>query len=193
MELPVQYRNKEHLVWLIMLVGTVYMLAAPRSAPLKRINSADPLLTHREGYVYYNAETFTGILFSNYVNGNPERETPYYQGKEDGIMQAWYPDKSREQERLFIDGKKEGTHHGWWADGKPKFEYQFNNDEHDGTAKEWFKDGRLYRCFRYTAGHEEGLQQMWWADGKVRANYVVKDGVQYGLIGRKFCKNVFNK
>jgi hypothetical protein len=192
MELLVPYRNKLiALFWFLVLLIGIYAIAKPKIIPSVWVNSVDTHLIHQDGFLYYNNKAFSGWLFSNYPNGNRWRQVPYYEGKEEGVMKSWYPNKSIEQERLFVNGKKEGVHKGWWPDGKPKFEYRFENDEHNGTAKEWFNDNKLYRCFRYVNGHEEGLQQMWWADGKVRANYKVKDGVQYGLIGRKFCKNIF--
>jgi antitoxin component YwqK of YwqJK toxin-antitoxin module len=188
----VQYRNKIRLViWVCIALCTGYLIAERKTIPAVWVNSGDSHLSRANGYLFYDDKLFSGWLFSNFDNGNRERQTPYYQGKEEGTMKSWYADKSPEQERLFADGKKEGTHRGWWPNGKPKFEYQFDNDEHNGIAKEWFNDGQLYRSFHYVNGHEEGLQQLWWANGKVRANYVVKDGQQYGLIGRKFCKNVF--
>jgi hypothetical protein len=30
---------------------------------------------------------------------------------------------------------------------------------------------------------------MWWENGLIRANYVVKNGRRYGLIGLKLCVN----
>ncbi len=192
MERLVLYRDKFILLfWASILAIAVFMSLKSKEIPAIWINSNNTHLVRMNGFLYYNNKAFSGYLFSNFANGNRERETPYYEGKEEGLMKSWYPDKSPEQERLFVNGKKQGVHHGWWPDGKPKFEYEFTDDEHNGTAKEWFNNNKLYRCFHYTMGHEDGLQQMWWADGTVRANYVVKDGQQYGLIGRKFCKNVF--
>jgi antitoxin component YwqK of YwqJK toxin-antitoxin module len=192
MEQPAPLRNKiRSIIWVAILLGSVYFFSQSKSIPYKWVNSNDPNLIHQNGYLYYNKKAFSGWLYADFANGVRERETPYYEGKEEGVMKSWYADKTLEQERLFINGKKEGTHRGWWPDGKPKFEYEFKNDEHNGVAKEWFNDNKVYRVFHYKNGREDGLQQLWWADGKVRANYVVKDGEQYGLIGRKFCKNVF--
>ena len=73
--------------------------------------------------------------------------------------------------------------------GKPKFCYHFINDEYEGEVTEWDATGQLYRRMHYKQGREDGLQQMWWSDGKLRANYVVKEGKSYGLIGRKLCIN----
>jgi hypothetical protein len=35
-----------------------------------------------------------------------------------------------------------------------------------------------------------GQQRMWWPDGTLRANYVVRDGRRYGLLGAKGCVSV---
>jgi antitoxin component YwqK of YwqJK toxin-antitoxin module len=171
------------------LVGIIYMSAQYKVIPSKWVNENDKGLTRSRGVLYYNNVAFSGWIYNDYPNGNRYTETPYHNGKEEGIMKRWYADHKLEQERLFINGKKEGIHRGWWPDGKPKFEYYFENDEHNGTAKEWFSNSSPYRAFAYKAGHEEGRQQMWWDNGTIRANYVVKDGKQYGLIGRKLCKN----
>jgi antitoxin component YwqK of YwqJK toxin-antitoxin module len=190
MERQAQYLNKFILlIWLAIMVGTVYISAKPRAIPATWLNANNMGIAHVDGFLFYNNQLFSGWLYEEYTNGNKARATPYFEGKEEGVMKSWYPDQKLEQERLYVSGKKEGIHRGWWQNGNPKFEYEFEDDEHNGTAKEWFGNNKLYRLFHYIAGHEEGSQKMWWDDGKVRANYVVKDGVQYGLIGRKLCKN----
>ena len=89
----------------------------------------------------------------------------------------------------YISGKKNGVHRGWWTSGSRKFEYTFVDDLNEGVAKEWFEDGTPLRVFNYVNGKEEGGQEMWYADGSIRANYVVRNGRRYGLIGAKPCSN----
>ncbi len=185
----VQLRNKLVVIGLLLGVSCFVVFKINHRAQFS-INSDSAFLRQHEGVLYYEGAPFTGYTYRLFPNGNMARLTPYDKGREDGVMRCWYPDKTLEQERIFLDGKKTGTHKGWWQNGRPKFEYEFANDEHNGTAKEWFSDGKLYRFFHYNNGHEEGLEQMWWADGTIRANYVVKDGQQYGLIGRKLCRNI---
>jgi antitoxin component YwqK of YwqJK toxin-antitoxin module len=71
----------------------------------------------------------------------------------------------------------------------PRFVYDFSQGEHHGKAEEWHPNGKPYRIFHYKAGYEDGLQQMWWEDGTLRANYAVRHGRRYGLIGLKLCRN----
>jgi antitoxin component YwqK of YwqJK toxin-antitoxin module len=42
----------------------------------------------------------------------------------------------------------------------------------------------------YQKGHEEGEQKWWYDNGKIKANYIIKDGRRYGLLGTKNCINV---
>ena len=174
----------------LVLVAIIYISAQYKVIPAKWINENDKHLTHNGGMLYYNNEAFCGWIYSDYPNGNRAQTTPYFNGKEEGIMESWYPDNKPEQKRLFVSGKKQGVHKGWWPNGNLKFEYYFTDDEHNGSAKEWFNNNKLYRYFNYKNGHEDGRQQLWWDNGTIRANYVVKDGHQYGIIGRKLCKNV---
>lgn len=94
--------------------------------------------------------------------------------------------------RSYIQEMKTGVHRGFWEDGKPRFEYVFENGEHQGSAKEWYQNGKPYREFHYDKGYEEGSQKMWWENGVIRANYVVKHGRRFGLIGLKLCANPVN-
>ena len=197
MERRVQFLNNLLLLlWAGILVLTFYSgyNAETRiKIPDTWLDAGDSSLVHQNGTLYYQGRAFSGWLYENFANGNRAKEIPYYDGKMQGIMKTFYPDRAVEQERLFVTGQKQGIHRGWWPNGAPKFEYHFMNDEHNGEAKEWLINRRLFRIFRYNMGHEEGLQQMWWDNGTVRANYVVKNGREFGLIGRKLCKNVYQK
>ena len=86
-------------------------------------------------------------------------------------------------------GKKIGKHIGYWEKGNLKFEYHFINGEHDGLLNEWYQSGQRYKEFHYKKGYEEGSEKKWWENGTIRANYVVKNGRRYGLIGLKLCMN----
>ncbi len=191
MERRALFRNSiTLLVFITVVLCMAYIDFNRKAIPNRWVNETDVHLTRNGGALYYNDTLFSGHLYRKFPDGDFERITPYFKGKEEGIMKSWYPNHKPEQQRLFADGKKQGVHRGWWPNGNPKFEYYFVDDEHNGAAKEWFSNNTLYRFFNYKNGHEDGRQQMWWDNGTIRANYIVKDGQQYGLIGRKLCKNV---
>jgi antitoxin component YwqK of YwqJK toxin-antitoxin module len=153
------------------------------------INTANKALHLQQGTLLYSGKPFTGSTCQLYPNGNTASICVYENGKENGWKKGWYMNKQLAEERWYEHGRKEGVHKGWWENGKPKFVYEFENDEHNGEAKEWFLNGKVSRLFHYEKGHEEGAEKMWWEDGSVRANYVVKKGERFGLIGQKLCKN----
>ena len=90
--------------------------------------------------------------------------------------------------RTYRDGKEEGVHRGWWPNGSLKFEYRYRSGLSEGVQREWFEDGNQFTEFNYVSGHESGRQRLWTSYGKLRANYVVKDGRRYGLIGAMGCR-----
>lgn len=191
MERRVQFRNNIiHLGCCLLMLIVIRMSIQYASMPRLKVAVNSPYLTQAQGVLYYKNSPFTGYVYENYPNGAQARLMSYVKGREDGVMNYWYPNGILQQERFFDDGKKQGVHKGWWPDGSPRFEYHFKDDEYDGPVKEWFPNGKPYRVFNYHMGHEDGLEQMWWDSGAIRANYVVKDGQQYGLIGRKLCRNV---
>ena len=61
---------------------------------------------------------------------------------------------------------------------------------YEGERKEWNNEGNLIYLATYKKGQEEGPQKLWYDNGKIRANYIIKNGKRYGLLGTKNCKNV---
>lgn len=111
---------------------------------------------------------------------------------EEGWQKKWYDNKQLAEQRTYVDGEKEGIQQAWWPDGKPKFIYTAINDIYTGELKEWNAAGLLNKDFYYVNGQEEGSEKMWWDDGTVRANYVIRKGKKYGLLGIKICINRYD-
>ncbi|MES2274394.1 MAG: toxin-antitoxin system YwqK family antitoxin [Bacteroidota bacterium] len=190
MEHRVPYRNDAFITGIVLLLLTlIWINIQAKDDKQLWVVTGDSHLTQIQGICYYKSVPLTGCVYERYANGDFARQIPYINGLQDGMMRYWYPNQSLQQERFFASGKKQGIHKSWWPDGSPRFEYTFKDDEYNGTVKEWYAGGKLCKVFHYKMGHEDGLQQMWWDNGTVRANYVVKNGQQYGLIGRKLCRN----
>jgi hypothetical protein len=143
--------------------------------------------------LYFKTKKYSGKQFLLYPNKDTVFVKCYLNGLLEGVQKKWYQNKVLAEERLYVSNKKEGLHKGWWDNGKPKYDYQFYNDELQGEVLEWYSSGQLFKKFHYDAGHEEGSERLWFEDGSVRANYVIKSGKKYGLIGIKLCKNPYEK
>lgn len=157
--------------------------------PLIYKSISDKGFTLHQDTLFYNNKKYSGQVFAIYNGKDTVQIRGYLNGIEEGIQKKWYPNKQIASERMYHAGKKIGKHIGYWENGQPQYEFYFEDGEHHGIAKEWYQNGQLYRIFHYEHGYENGSQKMWWENGIIRANYVVKNGRRYGLIGLKLCMN----
>ena len=89
-----------------------------------------------------------------------------------------------------LSNLKNGKQIAYWENNKKKFEFTAKDDAYEGELKEWAFNGTLTHLAHYVNGQEEGSQKLWYDNGKIRANYVIKNGKRFGLLGTKNCKNV---
>jgi len=167
-------------------------LRIAKTIPTNYKNATDTAFRNHQDTVYYSNSFFTGFRYALYPDGDTAFLQSYFNGVEEGTQKKWYPGKQMAEERFYINGKKEGTHRGWWPDGKQKFIFTALNDEYEGEFREWYASGLLGKQFHYSNGQEEGSQRLWWDNGTVRANYVIRNGKKYGLIGLKTCVNPYD-
>lgn len=141
--------------------------------------------------VFVNNKKYSGYIIQLQLN-NKDTITckGYFNGLESGISKKWYANKKIMEERKFYNGKKNGKQIDFWENGNKKFEFNAINDAYEGEMKEWSIDGKLIHIGNYKNGQEEGTQKLWFDNGKIRANYVIKNGKRYGLLGTKNCSNV---
>lgn len=143
------------------------------------------------GVLYYQNKLFDGLLVAKYDDVSYRMKLQYKEGRKDGFEKQWYLNGQLSQNRNYSQGIKIGNHLAWWQDGTNKFDYHFNEKgEYEGSRKEWYQNGQLVRDFNYSNGKEIGGQRMWTTTGKIRANYEVKNGERFGLIGLKKCYTV---
>lgn len=143
------------------------------------------------GVLLYKNRPFEGLLVDTYDDTSLKMELQYWDGRKHGYEKRWYPEGQLAQSRLYAHGLKIGNHQGWWEDGSKKFQYHFNDHgQYHGGRKEWYRNGQLFLEFHYVHGKESGKQKMWTERGEIRANYEVRHGERFGLIGLKKCYTV---
>ena len=155
-------------------------------------SASDSLFKVQQDTVYYAEKYFTGYRYETFETGDTASLNSYFNGVEEGIQKKWYPNRILAEERFYINGKKEGIQKGWWPGGNRKFYFAALDNEYTGEFKEWYQSGLLAKQFHYSKGQEEGSQRLWWDNNAVRANYVIKNGKKYGLIGLKICVNPYD-
>jgi antitoxin component YwqK of YwqJK toxin-antitoxin module len=163
----------------------------PISIPLQLFNKSEQQFSFNNGLLLVNNKTFSGTLFTLFPETKDTSTIEnYVSGKEHGEWRKYYPSNKIKEKRFFTNGKKTGEYIVWWENGNKQLQYFFTNDEYEGTCKEWNETGFLNKIMNYKKGHEDGHQQCWYDNGKIKANYIIKDGRRYGLLGTKNCINV---
>ncbi|MBL4605878.1 MAG: hypothetical protein JKY02_09535 [Flavobacteriaceae bacterium] len=143
------------------------------------------------GTLFYKDVPFYGTLEQYDAVNETENLCEYVAGKKQGKETKKYLNDTLAEERFYKKGLKVGVHKGFWKNGALKFEYHYNEKGvYHGTFKEWYQNGQALKEFNYINGKENGSQKMWLMNGNIRANYVVKDGERFGLIGLKKCYTV---
>lgn len=163
-----------------------------KTVPLVFVPDVDPGFTRHQDTVFYKNKFFTGFRYKLSATGDTAFIQSYFNGVEEGTQKKWYPGGRLAEERFYINGKKQGSHKAWWPDGKPKYSFQALDDKYEGEFSSWYPSGLLEKQFHYVNGQEEGSQRLWWDNGTVRANYVIRQGKKYGLIGLKTCINPYD-
>lgn len=156
--------------------------------PQNEMLASDSRLTMQQGLLYLAGKPYSGIVNSRYANGKLATKDSYLNGKLEGKQEKWYENGAIREIRYYTANRKVGKHEGWYQNGQKRFEYFINNDVPVKIHQEWFANGQLFTFNTYNdQGQPEGLQQMWYDNGKIKANYVVKGGRRFGLLGAKGC------
>jgi antitoxin component YwqK of YwqJK toxin-antitoxin module len=163
-----------------------------KTVPLIYLKLGDSGFSKHQDTLYYHDKFYTGYVYDLFENKDTSELKSYFNGVEEGLQKKWYTKNRLEEERFYINGKKEGLQQGRWPNGNPRFYFSAFNDEYSGEFKEWMENGLLVKWFHYNKGYEEGSQKLWWSDGKTRANYVIKKGRKFGLLGYRICENPYD-
>lgn len=191
MERLVQLHSKIILLYLIVVSFGCSTEKEKETASTLFLNVTDARLSNKNGIIYFNDRLFSGLIYSFHPSTkDTAASASYLNGKEHGRWVKYYPDGKLYELRSFDNGKKTGVLETWWPNGTKQTHYLFMDDEYQGTCREWSADGLLVKEMNYHKGHEEGSQRWWYDNGKIKANYIIKQGRRYGLLGTKNCMNV---
>jgi antitoxin component YwqK of YwqJK toxin-antitoxin module len=176
---------------LILILFILSSCIKQEDRPPKYVNAANKNIQHISGITYVEDKMADGVLYELFPRSTDTAcISEYKEGRQDGIYRTFYPGGKKKESRFFRKGWKEGEHRGWYASGKLAYIYHFTNDEFNGSLKEWTERGILFRDMNYENGYENGHQRIYYYNGKIKSNYVIKNGIRYGLLGTKNCVNV---
>lgn len=178
-------------VWLALWCLVACRPDHKQSSTLPLLDRDNPTFSVNGELLYYNQRPYTGGAFALHPQSDDTLMTAFYRfGALHGCCKKLYPSGALKEMRYFNSGKKHGKQVAYWSNGNKRFEFTAYQDAYSGVLREWSESGRLLHLATYAYGQEEGRQTLWYDNGKVRANYIIRNGKRYGLLGTKNCKNV---
>lgn len=181
------------------VMGLAFILLASCSGPvtsdkLPAFEAATVHVHWQNGLAVEHDRPFTGMI---YTLSETKKDTVeivgFRNGKEQGEWKRFYEHGKLAEKRSFSDGKKVGDFTAWWPDGSLKLAYHFDDGEYNGVCREWGPTGQLLKEMTYKMGYEDGPQKQFYDNGKVKANYIIRAGRRYGLLGTKNCVNATDR
>lgn len=150
-----------------------------------------PQLIRVENLYYHSEELFSGkaslISDDKMELGNVEIDN----GKLNGLVLEWFPDGAKKTRKVFKEGFEDGIQKGWHTTGFISYEYEAEQGKILNVYKEYFPNGNMQIEKKYEDGVEVA-NKILNLNGKVIANYVLKNGRYYGLMGSGNCVTVTN-
>jgi antitoxin component YwqK of YwqJK toxin-antitoxin module len=159
--------------------------------PKDTIKYSQPNLVYVNGEYLLDNEPYSGIIYKVLKGYNVSTYSSVLNGKLHGTYKSFYASGKPYEIRKYRNGLSVGKHIGYWeSTRKLKFEYNDYEQKKEGVQKSWYADGRLAYAYHYKDDSLDGLQQAWRENGSLYRNFVVKNGVSYGLQKSKTCYEV---
>jgi len=188
--------NKHYLILFILLLFSCKKKDAKTNFEITETPKIYHLKTSQDFDLKYdrlflNHKEYSGFVYELSKNQKDTLSVEgYLNGILNGISKQYYPNGQLMESRHYKKGEKHGKQIAFWENSNKRFEFTAVHDVYEGELKEFSIEGKLFHLATFKNGQEEGTQKMWYENGKIRANYVMRNGKRYGLLGTKNCKNV---
>lgn len=160
----------KHLIYSALLLSICVFAGCSKSLP--ECESDEDKITGCVGKEYY------------YNNGQLEieSETPFKNGKENGIEKEYYKNGRLKRETPYTDSKANGIQKEYYENGRLKSETPYTDGKLNGVVKEYYETGELLREAPYKNGEHDGVDKRYDKDGQVREkHFYIKNGVIQGI------------
>lgn len=156
----------KHLIYSALLLSICVFAGCSKSLP--ECESDEDKITGCVGKEYY------------YNNGQLEieSETPFKNGKENGIEKEYYKNGRLKRETPHTDGKANGIEKKYYENGRLKGETPYTDGKLNGVVKEYYETGELLREAPYKNGEHDGVAKIYDKNGQLREKhfYLIENG-----------------
>ena len=167
------------------------LIGCKSNSEVKHILINDPALERVENDFLFDGDLFTGVILASSDAHRNELLIEVNQGLMDGAYKEWTPKYILKTEKQYRKGLEHGVQKGYHSNGKISYEYQAENGKRLGIYREYFRNGKLQIQRTYDKGKEIKVK-IFSTEGKIIANYELRNGRYYGLMGSSQCVTVLN-
>ena len=123
------------------------------------------------------ADKISGCVEKEYDSSvNLWRETPYKNGKKEGIEKRYYENGNLALEMPYKNGEAEGMLKGYYENGLLRRDAPLKNDKIDGILKEYYENGSLQAEVKVLNDKLHGDTRFYTEDGKLLALVKAENG-----------------
>lgn len=160
--------------------------------PQEIVLSSDPLLSRVDSTYLYRNKAFTGRIIKSMNERENGFEIDVKDGRCHGQFLELYRDSTIRSNLHYIEGVLAGQQEGYHDNGQLSYHYKMTNGLLEGDYLEYYPNGNLqiHRVYKKNKIVKEKIYDI---DKSIIANYVVKNGRTYGLIGSSSCISVINE
>ena len=156
----------KHLIYSALLLSICVFAGCSKSLP--ECESDEDKITGCVGKEYY------------YNNGQLEieSETPFKNGKENGIEKEYYKNGRLKRETPYTDSKANGIEKKYYENGRLAGETPYTDGKLNGVVKEYYETGELLREAPYKNGEHDGVAKIYDKNGQLREKhfYLIENG-----------------
>ena len=113
-------------------------------------------------FLKFTQRPVNGIVCSYYESGKLLVETPYIDGKQEGIKKVYYENGNLKVEIPYKDGKQEGIEKVYYEIGELLAEIPYKDGKTDGIEKIYDERGKLQAEISYKDGKQEGIREIYY-------------------------------
>ena len=126
----------------------------------------------RKGLLAFNPPIFEKGF---YKSGALHDETPYKDGKEEGVGKTYYESGALHYETPYTDGNAEGVAKSYYENGALEAEVLYKNGKEEGIEKWYYKSGALESETPNKDGKAEGVEKTYYESGALHYERIFKD------------------
>ena len=131
-----------------------------------------------------NADKKVTIKKEYYPNGRLQRETPFVEGKIEGIEKIYYESGELQAVILSKDGKKNGIEKAYYKNGTIQQESFYKDGKRNGIARRYYESGKLQQETPYQDDKANGISNLYYESGQLKDELLFVDdkinGIQKG-------------